>query len=171
MRLDELIALVEPEAGVKPGAGDVEAFEAESGFRLPTALKSLLARTGGGNLERDVVAIWPEQRTVGGLARLHIAQIYGFRLQPWRTVRPLSVHIKEMEVSCEGVPNGIFCFGDDLCGNVVTVDLRDQTFGNVAIVDHEMVGDHFDDEETYRLVATSFQEFLLMLNPSEEDDD
>ena len=170
MLLDELVALVEPEPGANPTERDVETFQIESGYRLPTSLSTLLAKTGGGNLKRILVAEWANESFVGGKASLCIAQIFGFSLEPWRSIRPLSLHIEQMEVRCEGVPNGIYCIADDWGGNVVTIDLRDATYGNIGFVHHETVGDRFTDRETYELVAGSFEEFLTMLNPAEEDE-
>ena len=170
MLLSELAGLIDPEDASPVDAARIAAFEAEVGFQLPSALKSLLTTSGAGNLNQSVMAAWGDLHHEGRNA-LTIAQLFGLDREAWRSIRPLSLHIEEMGYRCDGVPAGIFCFGDDWCGNVVTVDLREASYGTIARVDHETVGDRFEDPETYEIAATSFDDFIEMLTPSPEDED
>ena len=165
MRLGDLLDLIDTEGGPGAERGDIDAFEQAIGYRLPEGIRQLLTRANGGELLQPVGAEWPCPIFAGGIAALSIERVFGIDRDPHESIRPLSNHFADMQIDVAGVPAGLFVIGDDWGGNVSTIDLRNASYGRIGWVDHETIGESFDDPETYLEVASSFDEFVAMLQP------
>lgn len=165
MEIEDLASRVKHE-GPRLSEDEVASFEKAISTRLPEDFRRFLLLTGGGGeIDEPLEYVW-------GAVDCPDAIIGGYWVElfcrpdgrdEYHSVRPLHRHIEDMEITCADVPDGIFVIADDLSGNFLTIDLRADHYGKIGIVDHETVGDHFDDPETYVVVAPNFKHFVAQL--------
>ena len=165
MRLADLLDLFDPQCGPGLDLRDIDAFEQRIGYQLPEGVRQILRRANGGNLSAPVGAQWPSPLFSDGVAALSIERWFGIDGDPHASIRALSNHFADMQIEVAGVPADIFVIGDDWGGNVVTLNLGKAGYGRVGWVDHETIGERFDEPETYLEVASSIDEFVAMLHP------
>jgi hypothetical protein len=165
MKIEELAARI---AEKKPGLSDKEinAFEAELGFSFPDDYMQFLhLAKGGGELKlgsveylefkKSKMSYHPEIFCLPGIGEYH-------------HIRSLDRHFEDLEYQVTDVPCGIFTIADDMFGNFLTIDLRSNSFGQIAVVDHETIGENFNDPETYKILTSSFSEFVKFCNLAKE---
>ncbi len=148
---------------------DISSFENAVGFALPPAYRNFLSERNGGELKNAVGGEWKSALYQGGIGQFFIDRFFSIGGAEYENVRSLEDAFEEMEVDSSAVPAGIFCLGQDYGGNYVTIDLRPETYGHIASVDHELIDENFGDEESYQVFAYSFTEFLQMLQNVDED--
>ena len=164
MSISKLVGLITHGRASALSDKGIKSFESETGFALPVDYRGFLTSSNGGELRESLEARWVSALYQGGYGNAVVSRFYSIGDSGHQNVRPLTTVFKEMEVSVSDVPNGIFVIGEDDLGNQITIDLRSKNRGQIALVDHETVGDHFSDEETYQVVANSFEEFVRMLH-------
>jgi SMI1 / KNR4 family (SUKH-1) len=156
MKIKDLSARVVAEG---PDLSDeaICAFAADLGFNLPLDYSEFLHRTkGGGTVTLGSVEYLEFKKSKMNYSpEIFCAPGNG----GYHHIRSLQQHLIDLEHPVSGVPAGIFTIADDMFGNFLTIDLREETFGQIAVVNHETVGDDFNDPETYQILASSFSEF------------
>lgn len=165
MTIDRLASLIPDSSGVTPTA--VKSFEVEHEVKLPVDYKTFLELKNGGDFESEssLEMVFDSPLYQGGEGNVGFDRAYAIGGTAYEAVIPLSKWLTDTEREVTSVPDKIFVIGEDIMGNQITIDLRDGSYGQVALVDHEMVGDDFYDEETYQIVAESFAEFVSKLTP------
>jgi cell wall assembly regulator SMI1 len=171
MEIDELAARVSHE-GPRITEAELADFDASLGRPLPEDFRRfVLLSGGGGELDEALEFSFEIQKHLGPVRANGFVELFcAPGGDEYHSVRPLYRHIEDMEYVCAGVPRDIYVIADDWSGNFLTIDLRPETYGQVGLVDHETVGDHFDDFETYFVVAPSFSAFVAGLRVPEETD-
>jgi hypothetical protein len=157
MKIEELAALVTLDDARVPDVA-LAKFEDALGYDFPDDYRSFLQLScGGGRLGMS----GPEYVEFKKGRMLYSPETF-FRPNGngYHSIRPLGMNFSDMGREVDGVPDGIFTIGDDGCGNFFTIDLRPSSFGSIGFVDHETFGDHFEDDETYEIMAESFSEFV-----------
>ncbi len=164
MDFDSLVALL-PESDEAAG---IEGFETRAGYVLPADYRNFLARRNGGLLAGTVEARWLSSLYRGGYGVVQVERFFSMGGDEAGEVRSIGIELADMEHDPAGIPDGIFAIGADVFGNLVTIDLRAASYGQVAVVDHEVIGESFPDAESYQIVAGSFSEFVSLLRRSED---
>lgn len=157
MKIDELARIVVAENSKLPEAS-LQAFENALDYDLPWDFRTFLWLTGGGGkVELEASQYLAFKNAGEKYSPFTFCRPAG---EDYHDIRALSVHLDSIEQPCAGVPKGIFTIADDFMGNFLTIDLRQRTFGEIALIDHETIGESFTDTETYRVIASSFSEFV-----------
>lgn len=165
MNIEELASLVKHE-GPRVTETELTAFEQGLVAPLPEEFRRfLLLVGGGGELNESFEYEWEIPRHLGPVRRNYWIEIF---CEPdgrdeYHSIRSLQRHIADMGYMCVGVPPEVVVIGDDWSGNFLTIDLRSSSYGQIGMVDHETVGDRFEDEETYAVIAPSFGAFAAKL--------
>jgi cell wall assembly regulator SMI1 len=168
MQVDDLIGLTS-EGGASPvDQISISKFEASAGYHLPPDFRDLVLRKNGGRLQNTLEARWRSQLYQGGEGNALLDKLFSVGGGEQGEVRSIAAELEEMEHEIADVPAGIFVIGGDDLGNLVTIDLRPSSYGQIALVDHELIQDPFPDEESYQVIANSFTEFVAMLRPAED---
>ena len=141
----------------------LKVFKRLHGITLPEDYESFQAISDGGELPNPLTIIFSSSLYQSGEGRIDLEHIYGAGRKDRHGVIPLSVWFKSTERAVTSVPRKIFVIGEDSWGNQITMDLRSDTFGQIALVDHETVGDDFYDRETYVVIAPTFSNFVSRL--------
>ena len=170
MEVEELALRVWPE-GDRLTETDLVAFETTLTHLLPGDFRRfLLLSGGGGRLFDPLVYEWQMPSHLGSVtAQYAVAEFCAPGGDEYHSIRPLHRHIEDMGYVCAGVPRDIFVFADDWSGNFLTIDLRPDSYGYIGLVDHETVGDNFEDDETYMVIASSFSAFAARLRDLPEE--
>lgn len=140
---------------------ELDGFEKSTGYHFPDDYRSFLNVAGGGgevSLSDVEYLEFKKSRTT------YYPSIFcSLGSDEYHDIRPLQKHFEDLEHAVARTPSGIFTIADDGMGNFLTIDLRADSFGQIAIVDHETIGDNFADPETYEIVAETFTEFVKKL--------
>ncbi|MDZ4306388.1 SMI1/KNR4 family protein [Allopontixanthobacter sp.] len=162
MKTDELLGLL---IEVSPAMeSTLNGFEQRSGFQLPADYRKFLSRSNGGQFSNALELRWPSPGYVGGEATTYVNRLFAIDAAPdWTAVRNMQQVLSDIEHPMFGVPDDLFSFGDDGCGNFLTIRLNAAHSGEIGFMDHETMGDAFTDPETYETVAPSFEHLLSML--------
>ena len=170
MEIEELASRITHD-GDRIGEAELGAFEKSLAQPLPADFRCfLLLAGGGGELDEPLVYDWRSSTPLGPVdAEYGVALFCRPVGDEYHSIRPLHRHIEDMEHLCTGVPREIYVIADDWGGDFLTIDLRSDSYGQIGLVDHETVGDHFEDAETYEVIAPSFSAFVAGLRePMEE---
>ncbi len=161
MNLEELAAIIDNEGGAPAKPEDLDAFEAAIGFSLPSELRRFLTLSGGG-LVFNPPAVY------------HDAADRSFRL---RRMSDLS-GIKEEYTNPKSypLPKELLRIGSDAGGNGIMICLRHDRFGEVFMLDHEMVAyeggpmplEEAEEDGLVTLYSLSFMHFVDDLRIEEE---
>ncbi|MEQ1538356.1 MAG: SMI1/KNR4 family protein [Sphingorhabdus sp.] len=165
MKIDDLAACI-TSVNCVFSEEDLVKFEKQLGYEFPQKFRSfvLLCRGGGEICLNDAETLEFKKSKERYYPRVFFQPGAG----GYNHIRPLSAHFADLGIKVADTPCGIFTIADDLCGNVLTVDCRTDTFGQVAIIDHETVGDSFFESETYTVVCVSFEDFVKRCHISVE---
>jgi len=124
MTLDEFIDAIENEGGKPASEEALVAFETKIGSALPEKLRRYLNLSGGGLIfQPSIIYLDSEERQ--------------FRL---RRMSDLSKIDEEFTTpSSYPLPDGFLIIGSDAGGNSIMVCLRSDRFGQIFLLDHELV--------------------------------
>ncbi|MBY2944009.1 SMI1/KNR4 family protein [Rhizobium leguminosarum] len=161
MTLEEFVAVIKNEGGKIATEEELTAFEKKLGLSLPQELRQFLKLSGGGLIfEPPVVYLDAKDRDL--------------RL---RHMSDLTEIDKEFTTpSAYPLPRELLRIGNDAGGNSIMVCLREDRFGQVFMLDHEMVAyegepEPLEEAEEYGLVtcySPSFEQFLADLRIEED---
>jgi cell wall assembly regulator SMI1 len=160
MQVADFDALFEETENPKIDQADIDRFDESNGFRLPTDFAAFLLHCNGGEPAKDIGAEWQSELYQDDFGRYYPAVFYELNGNGYQSIRSLMTIFSEMEIDNSNVPHGIFCVADDMCGNYLSIDLRPENFGQIAMVSHEQLDEAFDDPEAYQVLASSFSDFV-----------
>lgn len=140
MRNEQLLELIE---GQKPSPIDEQISNSEGSLsrQLPDDYRSFLEATGGGG----IVSLPPSQHLIFSISDLSIEPVVFFGPNEWN--REYSVQ----------------AMASDDVGNVLTIDLRPESFGKVGV--HVPTGEklRIEDFVDHTIIAGSFSDFVKSL--------
>jgi cell wall assembly regulator SMI1 len=165
MKIEELAACVTANVPALSNEA-IESFERSTGCDFPEDYKSFLRLTRGGGevslgsveyleFKKSKMTYNPSVFCTPGTGEYH-------------HIRSLQRHFEDLEHQVADVPDGIFTIADDMMGNFLTIDLRPNSLGQIAVVNHETIRDNFSDPENYEILASSFSEFVKMCRIAKE---
>lgn len=153
MTLEEFADIIENKGGKPAKEEDLQAFEGKIGATLPLELRQFLMLSGGG-LVFDPPAVY------------HDAADRFFRLRRMSDLSGISE--ESVNPKYYPLPRELLCIGSDAGGNGIMVCLSQDRFGEIFLLDHEMVeyeGEAMPLEEAEEVglvtcYSASFQKFL-----------
>jgi len=120
-------------------------------------------------LDEQLVAPFRSELHAGGQGNAIVERIFAVGSKGETAVRPINDWLSEVDQHPDGVPEQMLCIADDFFGNVITLDLRAGSYGEVGLIDHELISESFDDPEGYQIVGSSFSEFIANLSDENGD--
>ncbi len=153
MRLDEFVGVIKNEGGRAATEDDIVSFEAKIKSSLPVELKQFLKLSGGGLIFQPPIVY-------------HDSEDRYFR--PRRMNDLSEIEQEFASPSSYPIPEGLLSIGADAGGNTILVCLRDDRFGQIFLLDHELVAyegeaETLEEAEEYGLLlfyAPSFSQFI-----------
>lgn len=153
MTLEEFAATIRNEGGRPASEDEIAAFEAKIGAGLPSDLKLFLKQSGGGLVfDPPVVYLDAEGRDLSIRHMCDLAEIDRIFTKP----------------SAYPLPEQLLIIGNDAGGNSIMVCTKQDRFGEIFMLDHELVAyegepEPLDEAEEYGLVnsySVSFTQFV-----------
>ena len=138
MTLDEFVQEIDPEDRTPATEAEVARFEALIGHALPDAYRALLLLTGGGHINGRC-------RFGNGDGEPNRYYLVMLGLTP---EGPLSLEGFHQNPGWYPVPTALLVIGNDSGGNSLAISLRDDRFGEVFLIDHELVSYDKNMQET-----------------------
>ncbi len=161
MTPEEFADAIENEGGKRATEDQLQAFEKKLGRKLPGDYRAFVTTSGGGLVfEPPVVYLDAEERDL--------------RL---RHVNCLAEVEKDFDKpSAYPLPEGLLCIGNDAGGNSIMLCVAEERFGQIFMLDHEMVAyegepEPLEEAEEYGLVtqySPSFSRFVSNLHFEED---
>jgi len=167
VKVDELLSRFEQ---TKLGATEAQIARLEKSLnaKLPNDYKAFLAICNGGKLDEQLEVSFRSDRYVDGYGNAIVERFFAIGSRGETAVRPVKKHLSEIGQLPENTPDHVICIADDYSGNAITLDLRSRSYGQIGLIDHELIGESFDDSEGYQVVSSSFSDFVAGLrDPSE----
>ena len=135
MKIEEFAAAIEPKLE-RPSADQIADFEQLIGHKLPEDYRNFLQMTGGGGLTK----------LIGfrkGDLQENVIQMAGLGIKS--KGQPSDLVQNFHKPGFHPLPKHLLQIGDDSAGNPLTICLREDRFGEIFIIDHELVS--FDDSK------------------------
>lgn len=163
MTLDEFVASIESEGGKPATEADLLDFEGKIGVQLPEGLRAFLKRSGGGLIfDTPVEYLDADGRD---LQLRHMCDL-------------VEIDREFTKPSAYPLPPALFVIGNDAGGNSIMICLSTDRYGQIFVLDHEMVAyegepEALEEAEENGLVtcySRSFDQFLKDLRIAEDED-
>jgi hypothetical protein len=153
MTLDEFVSVIKNEGGKAATEEELAAFETKIASSLPRELRQFLASSGGGLIFQPPVIFLDENDR-------HL------RLRRMSDLAGIDKELTTPE--SYPLPEKLLKIGSDAGGNAIMLCLRNDRFGQIFLLDHELVAyegepEPLEEAEEYGLVlfySPSFSQFL-----------
>lgn len=141
----------------------LEKLEQKSGASFPQEYVQFLKDYNGGEVEDNII-------------ELHSEQIESFSLSTFfgTEVEYINDILSCYDTFKNRIPKGCVPIGRDVGGNMVCLNLNEESFGNILLWDHDIELDFEENEmevQDLYYVASSFNAFLHMIKPYDPEED
>ncbi|MGV1822788.1 SMI1/KNR4 family protein [Agrobacterium sp. CG160-95] len=153
MTLDEFVNTIQNEDGNPASEDALVSFEAKIGSPLPKELREYLKCSGGGLIFQPSITYLDSEHR-----QLRLRYMNDLSKIDEEFTKPTSYPL----------PDGFLIIGSDAGGNAIMACMRTDRFGQIFLLDHELVAyegepDTLEEAEEYGLVlfySPSFSQFL-----------